>query len=402
MGMDGLLPVGSFERGRGPGGRRLLALAIPLWILALGSGQAVAVGGPAGDAYEGISAQHFLALHVLLDVYLGHNFNNPFSGQNQLRAFDVKSDIPSVNLFRLTLAHKPQQLGFRIDAGFGDTADAFMKSDPAATQYPTLARSLSFVEQAFVTFIIPVGPHGIAVDAGKFGTPIGMEDNETPANWNYSRALTYTFAEPSLHTGLRATYEPGASTAVSLFWLNGWNANIVDGNALRAYAATALFRPHESIELVLVYAGGLERAATRLSVPSLSFRNVLNFVVVYRPWKKLELALNADYGNDRAQGGVNWGGAAAYVRWQATAIVGIAVRGEYLGDPRGFITGAGQNLGEVTWTVDARVSLGATAFLTRAEYRHDRSTARVFAGGLPKEGFKEAQDTLTLGVLFWF
>jgi hypothetical protein len=382
-----------FERS----GRRLFVSAIPILIFALPMGRAEAGGGPPTDAYEGIGTEHYLSVHALADAYVEHNFNDPPSGLNELRAFDIKSNTPSLDFLRITVAHKPRRFGFRIDAGFGDTADVYLKLDPAAERHPELSRGLSFVEQAFATVILPIGS-GLAVDAGKFGTPIGLEDNETQTNWNYSRSLIYTWAEPSLHTGLRATYEPTAATAVSVFWLNGWDSNILDGSELRAYAAAVRWRPRDAIELVLVYAGGLEHALSRPSDKALSFRNLFNFYVLYQLLKWLQLALSGDYGIDRAQGGVQWGGVGAYARYAATKFLAFALRGEYFGDPQGFATGAHQNLGEMTLTADTRFPVGETTFLARAEYRHDGSTTAVFESSVPRR----TQDTLLLGVLFWF
>jgi hypothetical protein len=375
--------------------------------LALFSGtrQACAGGGPSIDSYDGISDAHWLSLHALADVYVSHNFNRPHSAHNQLRAFDIKSEVPSVEFVRITLAHKPQRVGFRagfrIDAGFGDFADNYLRNDPDAEKHPVLARSLSLVAQALVTVVIPIG-RGLVVDAGKFGTPVGMEDNEAQTNWNYSRSLTYTWAEPSAHTGLRATYEPTASTAVSLYWLNGWDSNVLNGSGMRSYAVAALWRPASMLELVAVYAGGLEHAQTRLSDPALVFRNLFNFYVLYKPHDKIHFALSGDVATDRARSVVSWGGIAGYARCQATRWLAVAGRAEFYADPDGATTGIRQRLSSGVLTLDARVLAGQTSFLTRAEYRHDGSTARVFETEVRKSSYTHTQDTLTLGVMLWF
>ena len=89
---------------------------------------------------------------------------------------------------------------------------------PAATAHPGLSRALSYLEQAFVTAAIPAG-RGVSIDVGKFGTPVGLEDNETPSNWNYSRSLLFTVGEPTYHTGVRATAYATDELAISAFWL---------------------------------------------------------------------------------------------------------------------------------------------------------------------------------------
>lgn len=362
-----------------------------------------AAGGPATDSYDGISDERWLGLHALADIYVIHNFNQPPSHLNHLREFDANSGRPSIGFARLTLAHKPDparlSAGFRIDAGFGDIPDAFLQDDPAAATNRALSRGLSFVEQAFVTLDIPIG-RGLALEAGKFGTPIGLEDNEAQMNWNYSRSLGYNWAEPSIHTGLRATYEPSESTAVSVYWLNGWNTNILAGTGMRSYAVAGRWRPIDSLELALVYAGGLERAPTHLSDPTLSFRNLLSFYMLYRPHARFQFAVSADYGNDRTQGGVQWGALAGYLRCRVFDWLAVAGRSEYYADPNGATTAARQRLYSETLTLETRLPRagGDFSFVTRAEYRHDHSTAAVFDSSSPRT----TQDTITLGVLFWF
>ena len=68
--------------------------------------------------------------------------------------------------------------------------------------HPQLARAFSYFEQAFVTVMIPTA-RPIQLDVGRFPTPVGLEDNESITNWSYSRSLLYSWAEPSLHTGMR-------------------------------------------------------------------------------------------------------------------------------------------------------------------------------------------------------
>jgi hypothetical protein len=78
----------------------------------------------------------------------------------------------------------------------------------------------------------------------------------------------------------------------------------------------------------------------------------------------------------------------------------VALRGEYLADPTGFLTGQPQRLGEVTATVELPASLGRVRLQPRAELRRDQSSVRVFDGAAP--GSRRHQDTLTLALAAWF
>jgi hypothetical protein len=368
---------------------RVLAVLLCLGTAAV----AHAGGGPATDAYEDV-VPGVLDAHVLADVYLQHDFDNPPSGRTTLREFDVAGDRPSLNYLLLTVAHRPSPVGFRVDVGVGDTADEYRLSDPELLLHPDLARAMSYLGQAFASVVIPVG-RGLAIDVGKFATPAGLEDNVSIANWNYSRSFLYSWAEPSLHTGVRASLELTSWMAVSLFWLNGWNANFVDGNDLRSFAAAVGVHPHPSLELTVTYVAGLERPPTAPAVPALHWRNLVSASAEWTATRWLQLALAADYGDDAAQGGVRFGGVAGYLRGQWRWLA-ATVRGEYYADPSGFTTGTAQQLGEATVTLEARGRQGPLALLTRLEYRHDQSNARPFP---TPSGPVSTQDTLTLALI---
>jgi hypothetical protein len=379
--------------------RRVVAIAffVLWWTRGLAGGHAFAGGGAATDVYDDIAESAALDVHALADVYVIHNFDSPASGINQLRQFDFR-DRASLGYLRLTLATRPRPVGFRLDLGAGNTADVFEQQDPARARHPDWARATSFVGQAFVTVVVPLSLP-IAVDAGKFGTSVGMEENETLANWNYSRSLLYSWAEPTLHTGLRSTCRLTPRLAVSLFWVNGWNAGVVDGSGMRTFAGGITWRPVDRIEVGVIDMAGLEHPPTELTGP-LSFRNLFDADAVFEPWRGISFALTVDVGNDRAGGGVGWWGAAGYARLQTERWFAATLRGEWFTDPDGFTTGTPQDVTEVTATVEARWAVGPVRTVGRLEYRHDRSNAEVFDAALPAS--RKTQDTITLALMTAF
>ena len=383
-------------------GRKLckptLALALAIVAVGLQKGQALAGGGAATDSYDGIRGGA-LEVHGIVDVYAQHAFKASSSGTTQLRAFDVKVDQALVGTLRLTLAHKPDILGFRLDLAVGELPDNYLRDDPAATAHPGLSRGLSYVEQGFVTATIPVG-RGLQVDVGKFGTPVGLEDNEALANWNYSRSLLYLVAEPSYHAGLRLTYPAAERLAVSLFWVNGWDVNVLAGNGMRSLAAAISWKPAPGLEVVLDYMGGPERAPTQLSRPALAFRSVFDAYARLELTKHVAFAWTGDYGEDAANGGVSWWGVGGYLRLDALGWLAASLRGEHYDDGDGFTTGAKQRLAEGTATVEAHGRVNAVTWIARIEARRDQSDAAFFAsvGG----GASNRQDTLGVSLLAAF
>jgi hypothetical protein len=354
-------------------------------------------GGAATDAYEGIE-EGTVDVHGLLDVYGQYDFQRPASGQVQYRAFDTPVGL-SLGLLRLTVAHKPDPFGFRVDAGVGDLPNAYLDSDPGRFQSQALARGLSYLEQAFVT-VSPLP--ALEVDAGKFSTPVGFEDNESIANWNYSRSLLFTLAEPTYHTGLRATYGQREGFAASAFWLNGWNTNIGAGNGMRSFAAAATWRGKgdDPTQATVVYAAGPERAPTQLADPTESFRQELDAYVSTTLWDHLDMAATFDGGTDTRDGGVTWWGVAGYLRYRFTSWLALAARGEYLSDTNGFLTGVSQRLAGTTCTLQAKYDAEFLRLYGWLEYRRDHSDMPVFPSQATQ--LVSHQDTLTIagGVTF--
>jgi hypothetical protein len=367
----------------------------PFLIVSLACGGVARAGGAATDAYEDIDD---FDLHGLLDGYGLYNSASPASERNQLRAFDFDTGF-RLGYARLTLARRPKLVGFRVDAGFGNTADVFYHQDPASVLgHAELARATSYFGQAFFTVVAPL-EHPLMIDVGKFGTPVGLEDNESLNAWNDSRSLIYTWAEPSLHTGLRLSCKLTDTLDASAFWVNGWDAGLLDGSDMRTWAGAITWRPTPSVEVSFVDMAGLERPPTHLSGP-LSFRNVVDASVAYKTTEWLSLAASADHVVDQGAGGVDWWGAAGYARAQALYWLAFAVRGEYLADPSGFGTGTPQKLVEGTATLELLHKIERLRFLARLEYRHDRSTAHPFDAAVPAS--RATMDTFTAAGLVAF
>jgi hypothetical protein len=364
-------------------------------IVCLWCSAALASGG--ADAYDDIEADAVIDVHGLADGYWLHNFDDPASGKNELRAYDFDTGF-RLNYLRVTLAHRPGSVGFRIDAGFGNTADVFRAQDPANAAHPQLARASSYFGQAFFTVMVPL-ERPIQVDAGKFGTPVGLEDNETLANWNYSRSLLYTWSEPTLHTGLRLTCSLSSALDVALFWVNGWDSVFVDGSDMRTVAGAVTWRPSASVELALVDMVGPEPPQTQLTAPR-AWRNVVSGSAALKPNERLSFASAADYVVDGAEGGVEWWGVAEYARLQALPWLAAALRGEYFSDPSGLATGTAQRLLEGTATLEVRTEVKRLRLVGRLEYRHDGSTDHPFDGALPAS--RAAQDTITVAGIATF
>src|SRR5215475_10455760 len=67
----------------------------------------------------------------LFDGYVSGSFNNPDSGFNGLRNFDVRANNVHVSLGKVTIDRAPAPVGFHLDVGFGQTINMISATDRA-------------------------------------------------------------------------------------------------------------------------------------------------------------------------------------------------------------------------------------------------------------------------------
>jgi hypothetical protein len=323
-----------------------------------------------------------------VDVYLGYNFNTPSTRQAEVRNFDIQHDSFSLNLAELSLEKKPtadSRAGFRVDLDYGPTATVVSAAEPGGTQ------TFQNILQAYASYLAPLG-QGLQFDIGKFVTPIGNEVIKTRDNWNYSRSLLFTLAEPYYHAGVRVSYSVNDHFSLLGLLVNGWN-NVVDNNSGKTVGVQATLKPSAALTIVQSYMGGPEQANDNAD-----WRHLVDTVITYTATPTVSLAMNYDYGRDTVAGSpVTWQGVAGYLRYQPKPWFAITPRVEYYGDPNGFTTGVTQKLKETTLTMEFKHKDGV---LLRAEYRRDMSDKPFFLKDV--SSLVTHQDTLTVGIVYAF
>jgi hypothetical protein len=351
-------------------------------------------------------------LSGFVDVYYGYNSNQPASHTTALRNFDINSGQFGLNMIELIADKAPDaaasRVGYHVALGFGQAMNLVNSSEPSAPFTPgtpavpitTETNFSQYLKEGYLSYLAPAGK-GLQIDVGKFVTNAGAEVIETKDNWNYSRGLLFSWAIPYFHFGVRAKYTLNSKASLTGFLLNGWN-NSVDNNSGKTTGFTLALNPTKKLGLIENYYVGPEQANDNSD-----FRHLTDTVVTYNPTAKLSLMANYDYGHDRVVGSnpglptlaapVWWSGIAGYIKYAPNAKWAVATRGEWFKDHNGFSTGTAQNLGEFTLTLER---LLASQIITRLEYRRDMSDQAVFPyrTGL----FKDAQNTLTLGMVYAF
>jgi hypothetical protein len=338
----------------------------------------------------------------LIDGYYSHNFNNPASGFNTLRNFEVKSRQFALNMIEFSAFHDASPIGFRLDTGFGRAWDVFHATDPGR---PDIVR---FFPQAYVS-AKPPGWGGFQIDFGKFYTSVGAELTENNLTWHYGRGFLYTNG-PYYHFGARMTKPLTSNFTVGFQLVNGWN-NVEDNNTGKTLGFTTALTGKKASWLTNIYVGP-EKTGTNQG-----WRQIYDSVINLTPTDWFTGYIDYYHGREAqafALGGpaADWDAVGVSGKFQANQHNAFALRYERFMDHQGFITGYGSdlNLNSFTATYEYKWMQG---LLSRLEYRRDWSDQPFFERGslgAPLNpglltftpGPWKHQDTITLGFVAFF
>jgi len=361
-------------------------------------------------------------LNYALDGYYEYNFNQPTGRANNLRAYDVLSNVFSINQADLIFDLEPdlaahRRYGFRLDLQFGQATET-LQGNPAIEPRPEIYRNIF---QAYGTYIVPVG-RGLNVDFGKWASSLGVEGNYTKDQFNYTRSFYYYFL-PFYHTGVRVSYPLNDQLTLNYWVVNGTNQS-EPTNGYKDELFGFVMQPAKSLSWTTNYYVGQEHPdaaqATNCTVPvqpGLCFTPItpapngkIHIFDSYATWRvrpRLTLQGEADYVIEREWASTapgessapsHTGGGVGYAQFQLTPRGSLAARAEYLSDRGGLFSDQTQALKETTATYKYSFANGFDAFL---EYRRDWSNRPYFITSNPALPSSH-QDTATLGLVWWY
>jgi len=361
-------------------------------------------------------------LNFLLDGYYEFNFNYPPGRANDLRAYDVLSNVISINQADLVFALDPdleakRRYGLRLDLQFGQATET-LQGNPASEPRPEIYRNIF---QAYGSYIAPLGK-GVNIDVGKWASSLGVEGNYTKDQMNYSRSFYYYFL-PFYHAGARTSYHLNDKLTLNYWIVNGTNQS-EPTNGFKDELFGYTLQPRKNVSWTFNYYLGQEHpdsiAATNCPVPvqpGLCFVPVspapngkLHIFDSYANWQatsKLTLQAEADYviqrewvntapGESSAPQHVD--GGVGYAQYQLTPRASLAARAEYMSDRGGMFSGTTQTLKETTGTYQYKVTDWFDAFF---EYRRDWSNRPYFQTHTPAAPSSH-QDTAAIGLVWWY
>ncbi len=359
-------------------------------------------------------------INLNLDAYYGYNFNDPIGRVNLLRAFDVSSNAFSLNQAGIIFDNLPdpdkgKRWGFRLDLQYGQ-ATASLQGNPSNEPRPDIYRSIF---QAYGTYVIPIG-HGLNVDVGKFASSLGIENNYTKDELNYSRSFWFS-ALPFYHEGARLSYKINDTLSAN-YWLVNGTQQTEPFNGYKDEFFGLTITPRKNLSWNVNYYLGQEHPNTTYflnggappnaplfqGVPFEPIANPphgkLHIFDTYLNWQaspRLTLAGEADYELQRlyqSSSPSHTDGGALYAKYQLTPKLSLAGRAEYLSDRGGMFTNVNQALKETTATAKYQVADGFDVF---GEWRRDFSNEPFFYTNLLGV-LKREQNTATLGLVWWW
>ena len=314
----------------------------------------------------------------------------------QLGGGGVQRLVPAYHVFSdegnsLTLAYaklgvgvKAEPVGLRLDIGYGHVADV-IASDKAAGPNSDAA-AIRFVQQAYMTFALPVRIP-LTLDVGKFVSTAGAEEIEASRNWSYSHTFMFGYATPYTLTGLRLSVTPTPRLTVQGFLVNGWDV-VFDNNAAKTLGVGLTYQAPAGTTISFNGLAGVE-----LVGPGAPWRFLADLVAAQN-LGRWGLILELNYGHE---GTGHWAGAAGYVRFAPSPIVYTSVRGEVLVDDAALLQlGTDVRVEDFTLTVGFPIAGHAEV---RAEARVDFADQPFY---LVDTTLETTQLSLLAAAIAWF
>jgi hypothetical protein len=346
---------------------------------------------------------------IQMGGYVEAQFNNkvdqPQQNGNVGRSLSDKSadtfSLPGAKLWFEKLANPEGGAGFRIDMMMGSDTRYFFnnfQNDNLGVSNGGSSGNTAFAfEQAYVQLVAPLGfwsssevlPHTMDIKAGRMTTLAGNEVIEGPFNWNISRSVSFGYALPFTHTGVRASYALFNNYLTMYHGINnGWD-NDIDNNSYKTFENAFSFSPFKNTKwTTATYFGPENNNASGgkrflvTNVASWDATSKLSFVGEFDMGNQPRVDIAMDDNFHTAQ----WFDYAAYAKYKFTDKWAAAYRFEYFDDSQRYRNWTGAGTAGAQRDLANTLTLEYKPFenvIARAEYRIDYAHAgdgNVFGG----------------------
>ena len=371
-------------------------------------------GALAQESVSSLVKQLDISLSGYVESSYTQNFNNPSNGVNHNRIFDGDSNSFRPNMAQIVLERAASnegsmkdRAGFRVKLNVGEDAK-FTGGNTGDDEFD--------FQETYVQYIAPIG-NGLTVQAGRMNTLIGYEVIESPFNPNFSRSFLFGMGEPFTVTGLRAAYDFSDNVSLAVSAINSFTGTQVDENNSKSVEALLSVAPMENVGVSLFGFWGPEGERGAQQTDRVQVGGILDVQVT----DHAKVVLEGYYGNQAnyvnpagIPQNARWNGVAGYFIYDFNDEWGFRVRGEVFEDAAGAFScqgaegdsgnalvcaggiNGGQTLWETTWTLQYQPVSG---FITRAEFRYDKSDQNTFGDGA---GIGNHQSTLAVAAIVLF
>ena len=181
---------------------------------------------------------------------------------------------------------------------------------------------------------------GLWLDAGVFRSHIGVESIQPRENITSSTSLVNNY-EPYYFSGAKLTYVLNSRLSLQINSFNSFNT-ITESNGDKLLGFSAVYDPNEKVSVTYNFLTGDEGADSAIRKQRRYYNNIYATIKL----NKLIFALEANYGwQENSMIKDTMGTASLYsglivARYQFIKKSALYVRGEYLSDPDGVVTGA--------------------------------------------------------------
>jgi len=355
---------------------------------------------------EGEEGKGSFAFSGYLDSYYMANFNKPASrsnmGQANARVFDQKSGEFQLGLVQAKAVYTNSKSEAVVDLTFGPNANL--------GNYGNFPFSTALaIKQAYFTYKFT---DKFSMTAGQFGTHIGYEVIDAPANFNYSLSNLFNNG-PFYHTGVKATYAFTDRVSLMAGVVNNVDG-LGDNNRKKGIISQLFISPVTNWNVYLNFINSNEAAPGSDGDSPKAHYRVFDVTSSYQVSPKFLLGVNAALGSQKGDyqgtGGPSsaqtWGGAALYSNVAISDNFAIGARYEYFNNDNGVrallkfpngkgteenpIPGMGTHVNSVTLT--GNISLADGHILVKPEFRLD---AYPKAGGNKEEQFEDSNGAFT-------
>ncbi len=313
------------------------------------------------------------------------------------RSFDRFQDQATLNVVKLVLdkGFAPDKLsaGFRADLLLGQNARLIQSAGLNLGDHAD-------IEQLYVSFNVPTANgNGLQFKAGKWVTLMGLEVIEDVLNPNWSEGNQFLFAENFTSVGLEVDYKWNKYLDTELRVFNGWDV-VQDNNTHKSFMARLGITPDDQTVIGLVGYIGPEQANN-----DDADRKGVNVVITRKFGGQVSASGQFDYGKEDANAALpdstrdaHWWALGAWLTFDLSAKLGIALRGDYFDDKQGARTSAAPFTAPFPGNLRNKLKSGTATLnirtwentLLRPEIRYDHSNITG--------AFGDNNDQLTFGL----